>query len=59
VVNRRSDERRQPSPSVLGALERHREGRAARIADVTRPLAEWAPEILARLLAAPSGAQVG
>jgi len=59
VVNRRSDERRQPSRSVLGALERHREGRATRIADVTLPLAEWAPEILARLVAAPSGPQVG
>ena len=59
VVNRRSDERRQPSPSVLGALARHRQGRTARIADVTLPISEWAPEILARLLAAPSNAQVG
>ncbi len=59
VVNRRSDERRQPSRSVLSALERHRKGRTTRIADVTLPLAEWAPEILARLLAAPAWPQVG
>jgi hypothetical protein len=49
VVNCPAGERRQPSASVLAALARHRAGREVRMADVARPLAEWAPEILDRL----------
>ncbi len=49
VVNCPAGERRQPSPAVLAALARHRKGREVRVADVTRPLAEWAPEVLERL----------
>jgi len=49
VVNCPAGERRQPSPAVLAALARHRKGREVRVADVARPLAEWAPEILGRL----------
>jgi hypothetical protein len=49
VVNCPAGERRPPSPSVLAALARHRKGREVRVADVARPLAEWAPEILGRL----------
>ena len=49
VVNCPAGEPRQPSPSVLAALARHRKGREVRIADVARPLAAWAPEILGRL----------
>lgn len=53
VVNRPAKERRSPSASVLAALERQRDGRALTVADVTRPLVEWAPDIVARLAAAP------
>lgn len=49
VMNRPTDEPREPSPFVVAAFERYRKGREARIADVTRPLAEWAPDFLARI----------
>lgn len=52
VVNIRSRERRAPSQSVISALERQRGGREIRVANVTRPLAEWAPELLERLVPA-------
>jgi hypothetical protein len=49
VVNIRAKERRAPAQSVISALERHRDGREIRVANVTRPLAEWAPDLLSRL----------
>jgi len=51
VINRPAEEARPPSPEVLEALARHRSRADALLADVTRPLAEWAPQ-LAALLAA-------
>jgi len=52
IVNIHSRERRAPAQSVISALERQRGGREIRVANVTRPLAEWAPELLARLVPA-------
>jgi hypothetical protein len=52
-VNIQATERRAPAQSVISTLERHRGGREIRVANVTRPLAEWAPDLLARL-GAPS-----
>ena len=49
VVNIRAKERRAPAQSVISALERYRDGREIRVANVTRPLAEWAPDLLSRL----------
>lgn len=49
VVNRPTGEPREPSPFVVAALERYRNGRELRIADVTRPLAGWAPDFLERI----------
>jgi hypothetical protein len=51
VVNRPSSEARPPAPEVMDALAQHRGRRDALIADVTRPLAEWAPLVAARLAA--------
>jgi hypothetical protein len=51
VINRPAGERRDPAPAVLAELERHRP-RALRVADVTRPLVDWAPELAERLRAA-------
>lgn len=48
VVNRPASEGREPSPAVLAAVAAHHRGRP-RVADVTRSLAEWAPDLLARL----------
>lgn len=48
VVNRPAAERRAPSSEVLAALASHG-GREVLVADVTRPLAEWAPALEARL----------
>lgn len=45
IVNRPVRERRAPSPSVVAALTRFRGGEAPIVADVTRPLAEWAPRL--------------
>ena len=53
VVNIRAKERRAPAQSVISALERWRGGREIRVANVTRPIAEWAPDLQSRL-AAPS-----
>lgn len=49
AVNLPAAERRRPSPEVLAEIERHRAGRGLVIADVTRPLREWAPGLSARL----------
>ena len=49
VVNRPGGEGRPPDPGVLSAVERFRGGRPVHVADVTRPLAEWAPELKAGL----------
>jgi hypothetical protein len=51
VVNIRAKERRAPAQSVIAALERWRGGREIRVANVTRPIAEWAPELRSRLSA--------
>jgi len=58
VVNRARSEQRDPSPEVMAEIARHRAGAEIRVADVTRPLAEWAPEIAAllRMLCPPAGA---
>ena len=47
VVNRPSGEPREPSAEVLRALGAP--GRQIRIADVTRPLHEWAPDVAKRM----------
>jgi hypothetical protein len=49
VVNRPAHERRAPSASVMAVLARHRQGREIVVADVTRPLAEWARGLAVRL----------
>jgi hypothetical protein len=49
VVNIRAKERRAPAQSVIAALERWRGGREIRVANVTRPIAEWAPDLQSRL----------
>jgi len=49
VVNRPTRERRAPSASVMAVLARYREGREIVVADVTRPLAEWAGGLAERL----------
>jgi hypothetical protein len=45
VINRPAAESREPSAAVLAAVAAQR----PRVADVTRPLADWAPDLLARL----------
>jgi hypothetical protein len=50
VVNRPAAERREPSAVVLRALATLRAGDEPRVADVTRPLADWAPDLRARLV---------
>jgi len=50
VVNLHRRERRAPAQSVVSALEQWRGGREIRVANVTRPLAEWAPDLLRRLV---------
>lgn len=47
VVNRPSGEPRDPDPDVMRALARSE--RPVRIADVTRPLPEWAPDVAERM----------
>jgi len=49
VVNRPSGEPRAPSPSVLAAIQARRERDDVLIADVTRPLREWAPQLASRI----------
>src|SRR4029450_5300992 len=45
VFTTRANERRAPAQSVISALERQRGGREIRVANVTRPIAEWAPDL--------------
>jgi hypothetical protein len=49
VVNRPSGEMRAPSPAVLAAIGAHRRRDDVLCADVTLPLAEWAPELARRI----------
>ncbi len=59
VVNRPSGETREPAPDVRAALLRARGRDDLRVADVTRPLEEWAPDLAERLhaLRAPAAVQ--
>jgi hypothetical protein len=50
VVNRPSAEPREPSGAVLAAIAEHRDMKDVVVADVLRPLAEWAPAACAWLL---------
>jgi hypothetical protein len=47
VVNLPSAERRAPSLAVMAEVRRHRGAGRLLVADVTRPLADWAPDLLA------------
>jgi hypothetical protein len=49
IVNQPQAETRRPAAAVLAEIERQRPGRPPLIADVTRPLATWAPALAARL----------
>jgi hypothetical protein len=49
-------ERRAPAVAVMDEIRRHRGRDDARLADVTRPLAEWAPDLAARLPRSPAPA---
>jgi hypothetical protein len=49
VVNRPAGETRDPSADVQAALARARGRMDWRVADVTRPVAEWAPDLALRL----------
>jgi hypothetical protein len=51
VVNRPAAEPRAPAPEVLDALRRARGRDDLLVADVTRPLSQWAPQLAARLAA--------
>jgi hypothetical protein len=55
VVNRPAGEPREPAPAVLDAIGAHRSIRDVRVADVERPLSEWAPEFIERLRVASEG----
>jgi hypothetical protein len=49
IVNRPAAEPREPSAAVLAALSSAGAGEPPLVADVTRPLGDWAPDLLARL----------
>lgn len=49
VVNVPARERRAPAASVMAQSERYRRDGGVLLADVTRPLAEWAPDLSERL----------
>ena len=49
VVNRPAADERPPSPAVMEAVAAHRGGNDVLVADVTEPLAQWAPALAARL----------
>jgi hypothetical protein len=53
IVNRPAGETRRPAASVLAAILRWRD--EVRVADVTQPLAAWAPDLLARLRGLAAG----
>jgi molybdopterin-guanine dinucleotide biosynthesis protein len=52
IVNLPRSERRRPSPVVLAEIARLRGRPDAREGDVTRPLSEWAPDLIERLATA-------
>lgn len=56
VVNTPRGDERAPSPAVLEEIARFRDRDDVRRADVTRPLAEWAPDLDARLRSLGRGA---
>lgn len=47
VVNVPASEARAPSAAVMAEVRRHRGGGRVLVGDVTRPVAEWAPELVA------------
>jgi hypothetical protein len=49
IVNRPAGEERDPAPEVMHAIELHGATHRVRIADVTQPLGEWAPDLLRRV----------
>ena len=49
VVNRAAGEGREPASEVMQALAPHCAAEKIRIADVTRPLHEWAPDLARKL----------
>ena len=49
IVNRPSEESREPSPDVMAAVATYRSIEEVRIADVTRAIEEWAPDLARRL----------
>lgn len=49
VVNVLQGETRRPAPAILAEIERHRGRADVRMADVDRPLVEWAPDLARRL----------
>ncbi len=51
VVNRKAAEPREPQAEVLAEVARHRGKDDVRVADVTRPLASWAPDLADRVRA--------
>jgi hypothetical protein len=53
VINRPAAEQRPPSPAVMEAVAAHRGGNDVVVADVTQPLAQWAPALAARLATLP------
>ena len=59
VVNRPYGEGRAPSAAVVEALERWRGRDDLRVADVTRPLREWAGDLEERLLALRAPVEAG
>jgi hypothetical protein len=59
VVNRPAAETRAPAREVREALLRARGRDDLRVADVTRPFAEWAPDLADRLLALREPAAAG
>jgi predicted GTPase len=50
IVNRPAEEARPPAAAVLAEIRRCRGRDDVRVADVTQPLAAWAPDLLDRLL---------
>ena len=57
IVNVPAAQRRVPSLAVIAEIERHRGSCGFRRADVTRPLAEWAPDLAMRLAGHGHGAE--
>ncbi len=48
IINVPESERRRPSPTVLAEIARFRGSSDVREGDVTRPLSEWAPDLIER-----------